>query len=204
MKSATAVTPAAHDAAELVGRVRGGDASAWRDLVDQYESLLRWLARGHRLHAEDIDDAVQLTWLRCLEHIDQLTHPDRLRAWLITICHRESARLATRGRREVPLNGFAVEQLIDQRAEEDDPFTEAVRREERDRLYSAIAALPQRQKALLIELLRREGQSHRELSRALDLPMGSLGPTRQRALARLRNDPRLTDLDERLADRRAV
>lgn len=195
MKSSTAVTSApADNAAELVGRIRSGDASAWRDLVDQYEPLLRWLARNHRLSAEDADDAVQLTWLRCLEHIDQLTHPNRLRAWLITICHRQSVRLATRRWREVPLDGPELERLIDQQAEEADLLVEAVRRDEHDLLYSAIAALPQRQRALVVGLLRQEGLSYLNLSHQINVPVGSLGPTRQRALTRLRNDPRLTDL----------
>ena len=103
MKSTTSVTfAAACSASELVSRMRSGDASAWRDLVEQYEPMLPWLARNHRLSAEDVNDAVQLTWLRCLEHIDQLSHPDSLRAWLATICRRESLRLATKGRREMP------------------------------------------------------------------------------------------------------
>jgi len=195
MKSPTAVTSApAGNAAELVGRIRDGDDSAWRELVDQYEPLLRWLARQHRLSAEDADDAVQLTWLRCLEHIDQLAHPDRLRAWLITICHRQSVRLATRRWREVPLDGPEMERLIDQQGEEADPFVEAVRRYEHGLLHSAIAALPQRQRALIVELLSREGLSYLDLSRHFNVPVGSLGPTRQRALTRLRNDSRLTDL----------
>lgn len=203
MKSATAVTPtAAYDAAELVGRTRSGDASAWRDLVNEYQPLLRRIARHHRLSAEDADDAVQLTWLRCVEHIDQITHPDRLRAWLIAICRRESVHLATRGRREVPFSGPEVERLADQRDGEDDPFDEAVRHDEHDRLYSAIGALPQRQRALLVELLRNEGQSYLNLSHHMNLPVGSLGPTRQRALTRLRNDPCLTDLSSENSGRR--
>ena len=203
MKSAAAVTPtAAYDAAELVGRTRRGDASAWRDLVNRYEPLLRRIARHHRLSAEDADDAVQLTWLRCVEHIDQITHPDRLRAWLTAICRRESIHLATRGRREVPLSGPQVVRLAERRAGEGDPLDEAVRHDEHDRLYSAIGALPQRQRALLVELLRNEGQSYRDLSRHLDLPVGSLGPTRQRALTRLRSDPRLTDLPSENSGRR--
>ena len=203
MRSATAVTPTgAYYAAELVGRTRGGDASAWRDLVNEYEPLLRRIARRHRLSAEDADDAVQLTWLRYVEHIDQITHPDRLRAWLIAICRRESVHLATRGKREVPFSGPEVERLADQRGGGGDPFDEAVRRDERDRLYSAIGALPQRQRALLAELLRHEGQSYLNLSHHLNLPVGSLGPTRQRALTRLRNDPRLTDLSPENSGRR--
>jgi RNA polymerase sigma factor (sigma-70 family) len=203
MQSATAITPSS---AELVGRMRTGDASAWRDLVDQYEPLLRWLARNHRLSAEDADDVVQLTWLRCVEHIGQLTHADRLRPWLITICRRESIRVAIKGRRDKLHSEPEVERLIDDRAAHDrageaDPCAEAVRRDEHDRLYAAIAALPQRQKDLLVELLRREGQSNRSLSHRLGIPVGSIGPTRQRALARLRNDPRLADLSSGNSDR---
>ena len=173
MKSATAVPPAAaYDAAELVGRTRSGDASAWRDLVNEYEPLLRRIARHHRLSAEDADDAVQLTWLRCIEHIDQITHPDRLRAWLVAICRRESIHLVARGRREVPLSGPQVERLADQRDGEGDPSDEAVRHDEHDRLYSAIGALPQRQRALLVEVLRNEGQSYLSLSRSPEPPGG--------------------------------
>jgi len=194
MKSSTITPSRADNPAELVGRIRKGDASAWRDLVDQYEPLIRWLARQYRLSAEDADDAVQLTWLRCLEHIDQLTQADRLRAWLTTICRRESLRLATKGQREVPLSESQMTHLIESRAQESDPCEEATRRDEHDRLYRAIAALPQRQRVVLVELLTREGQSYLDLSHRVGLPVGSVGPTRQRAFTRLRNDPRLADL----------
>lgn len=192
MKSETVIASArADNSAELVRRIQKGDASAWHDMVDKYEPLLLWLARQHRLSTEDAEDAVQLTWLRCTEHIDQLIHADRLRAWLTVICRRESIRLATKGRREVPLNESQMSRLIDDSAWEGDPCTETTRRDEHDRLRSAVAALPQRQRAVLVELLRQEGQSYLDLSRRVGLPVGSIGPTRQRALTRLRNDPRL-------------
>jgi RNA polymerase sigma factor (sigma-70 family) len=189
------ITPSrADNSAELVARVRKGDASAWRDLIDQYEPLLRRLARQYRLSAEDAEDAVQVTWLRCLENIGQLIDADRLAAWLTTICRRESLRLATRGRREVPLNESQMTHLIDNRAGESDPCEEAARHDEHDRLYRAIATLPQRQRVVLVELLTREGQSYLDLSHRVGLPVGSVGPTRQRAFTRLRNDPRLAEL----------
>lgn len=195
MKLEKVITPSrSGNSAELVGRIRKGDASAWHDLVDQYEPLLRRLARQYRLSAEDADDAVQITWLRCLEHIDQLVDADRLAAWLATICRRESLRLATKGQREVPLNESQVTHLIENRAGDSDPCEEAARRDEHDRLHRAIAALPQRQRVVLVELLTREGQSYLDLSHRVGLPVGSVGPTRQRAFTRLRNDPRLAEL----------
>ena len=66
---------------ELVAGIRAGDESAWRAVTEQYEPLLRWLARQCGLSAEDASDALQLTWLRCLEHIDQLHDADRLNGW---------------------------------------------------------------------------------------------------------------------------
>jgi RNA polymerase sigma factor (sigma-70 family) len=185
---------AADDSAELVGRIRNGDSSAWCELVDHYEPLLRRLARQYRLSGQDMDDAIQLTWLRCLEHIDQITHADRLRGWLATVCRRESLRLATKGRREIALGEQSVTRLVDDGQEERDPGAEMARRDAHDRLSRAIRALPQKQQLVLTELLKEESRSYLDLSRRLGLPMGSIGPTRQRAIARLRQDPRLAEL----------
>jgi RNA polymerase sigma factor (sigma-70 family) len=179
---------------EFVERVRAGDDFAWRELIDQYEPLLRQIARQYRLSSQETDDVVQITWQRCLEHIDQLAHADRLRGWLATICRRECLRLATKGRREVPLGEVTVTLIIDSKQEEQDPSSEAARRDDNARLNRAIAALPDRQRSVLLELLEREDYSYLDISRRLGLPVGSLGPTWQRALTRLRRDPELADL----------
>jgi RNA polymerase sigma factor (sigma-70 family) len=176
---------------ELVAGIRAGDESAWRAMRDRYEPLLRWLARQCGLSAEDAGDAVQLTWLRCLEHIHQLSDADRLSGWLATICRRECIRLATKGRWEVPFSTPDMAQLIADRHEESDPCAEVALRDQCTRLHLAIMALPERQRALLVELLGREDQSYLDLSRRLGIPVGSIGPTRQRAVSRLRLDPRL-------------
>jgi RNA polymerase sigma factor (sigma-70 family) len=202
MKSETAAKSAsAHSPGELVAGIRAGDESAWRAVTEQYEPLLRWLARRCGLSAEDAGDAVQLTWLRCLEHIDQLTDADRLNGWLVTICRRECIRLATRARREVLLSEPDMVRLIDDRHEEDDPCTQAAVRDQCNRLYHAITALPGQQRVILVELLKREDQSYLDLSRRLGLPVGSIGPTRQRAVTRLRLDPRIADLSSQHPDR---
>jgi RNA polymerase sigma factor (sigma-70 family) len=182
------------NSAEFVERIRVRDALAWREMVDQYEPTLRRIARQYRLSAQDTDDAVQITWLRCVEHIDQLTQPDRLPSWLATICRRECLRLATRERQEVLIGESAVTRLIDSRQEEHDPSTEAAQRDDNARLNRAIAALPDRQRTVLLEVLGREDYSYLDISRRLGLPVGSIGPTWQRAVIRLRRDPELTDL----------
>ena len=192
MKSETAVKYApAFSPAEVVARIRAGDESAWRAMTKRYEPLLRWHARQCGLSAEDASDAIQLTWLRCLEHLDQLTDADKLNGWLSTTCRRECIRLATKARREVPLSAPDMASLIDDGREEGDPCAEVTRKDEYHRLSRAITALPERERLLLIELLGQERRSYLELSRRLSLPVGSIGPTRRRALMRLRQDPQL-------------
>ena len=201
MKSEAAAESAlARKSAELVSRIQAGDESVWRDMVERYESLLRWIARQCRLSPEEVDDAVQLTWLRCLEHIDQLTDPDRLSGWLAAICRRECIRLATKGRREVPLSGPNLARLIDDGRGDSDPCVKVEARDQHNRLYDAISALPERQKKVVVELLRQEGESYLALSERLGLPVGSIGPTRQRAVTRLRLDPRLAGLSSGISD----
>jgi RNA polymerase sigma factor (sigma-70 family) len=200
MRSYTAGSAPTLTPGELVAGIRARDESAWRAMTARYEPLLRWLARRCGLSATDAEDAVQLTWLRCLEHIDQLTDADRLNGWLAIICRRECVRLATNLRREVPLSAPDMVRLIDDRREECDPCAEAALRDQYDRLYHAIMALPERQRVILVELLKREDHSYLELSRRLGLPVGSIGPTRQRAITRLRLDPRIADVSSGYSD----
>jgi len=198
---AVTVSTPAHDSEELVDRIRARDESAWRDLSDRYEPLLRWLARQHGLSADDAADVIQLTWLRCLEHIDQLAHKEKLGSWLATICRRECMRLATSGRREIPLSEPDMVPLMTGQGGECDPCAEVLRGDERHRLYTAIMALPERQRMVVVEVLKREDRSYLDLSQRLGLPVGSIGPTRQRALTRLRRDPRLAGLSSATGDR---
>jgi RNA polymerase sigma factor (sigma-70 family) len=196
----TAQSASTYSSEELVAGIRAGDDWAWRAMTGQYQPLLRWLARRCGLSAEDGDDAVQFTWLRCLEHIDQLTDADRLNGWLVTICRRECVRLATKARREVLLSEPDMARLIDDRYAERDPCTETVLRDQYDRLQRAVMALPGRQRVILVEVLRRGDESYLDLSRRLDLPVGSIGPTRRRAVTRLLLDPRIADVSAQYSD----
>ena len=54
----------------------------------------------------------------------------------------------------------------------------------------ALDRLPRRQRRLLSLLFADAPPSYEEISRTLDMPLGSLGPTRARGLARLRGDQR--------------
>jgi RNA polymerase sigma factor (sigma-70 family) len=178
---------------ELVRRALGGDARAWETIVERHQSLLWWTARQFRLGTDDAADAVQLTWLRCLEHLHQLTDEGALGGWLVTICRRECYRLVARRHGEVLLGEMGEQQVATgwDVGGTPDPCDVVVRQDERARLRQAIDQLPSRPRAVLTALLTHEDAGYAEVARRLGVPIGSLGPTRNRALARLRADPLL-------------
>ena len=179
------------EVAELVQAAAAGDQFAWNTLVDRFSGLLWATARAHRLSAVDSAEIVQTTWLRLVEHLDRIREPERVGAWLATTARRESLRLIRRGSRE-----FAASGVADLDGRSDAPVGGALLAAERDdALWQAFAALSERCQALLRLLMAERPPSYEEVSGALGMPIGAIGPTRQRCLDRLRRDPRVAELE---------
>jgi RNA polymerase sigma factor (sigma-70 family) len=167
----------------LLSAASGGDQGAWDVLVAQYNSLLWSIARGYRLDTADAADAVQTTWLRLVEHIDRIADPDRLVGWLATTVRRECLSHLRRSGRERP---GAEEHLVNA-ADAAEPLDAALLADERDAaLWRAVDAMSERCRRLLRVLMASPPPSYTAVSAALDMPIGSIGPARQRCLAQLR------------------
>lgn len=176
--------------ARLVRAAAEGDQDSWNALVDRFSGLLWATARAHRLSAADSAEVVQTTWLRLVEHLDRIREPERLGAWLATTARHEALRLIRRGARE-----FAASDLDDLDQRLDEPAAGAILLAERDvTLWRAFASLSERCQALLRLLIADVPPSYDEVSQALAIPVGAIGPTRQRCLERLRSDARLAGL----------
>ena len=168
----------------LVTACVAGDQQAWHTLVEQFSPLVWTIARSHRLSPDDCQDVYQLTWMRAVQHLHKLHTPDRLAAWLTTTARRECLRQLELSRRHVPVGDKA---LLDAPGPHADPPDDAViRRERNSEVLTAFRKLPARDQALLGVLMADPAPSYDEASRILGVPIGSIGPTRQRALARLR------------------
>src|SRR3954447_56720 len=89
--------------ATVVHHANQRDRAAWAVLVDLFAGLLRSVARRHRLSPYDVDDVMQETWLRRLEHGDRIREPARIAGWLETVARRESLDALRDGRGEVPI-----------------------------------------------------------------------------------------------------
>jgi RNA polymerase sigma factor (sigma-70 family) len=175
---------ASGDVAQLVGRAADGDQGAWNALVEQYGAMVWAIARGHRLSGADAADVVQTTWLRLVESLHRIDDPVRVGAWLATTARRESLAAIRRAARLVPYGDDLP-----------DPPSEAAHADERliaelDAMLvrEALARLGPRDRALLRMLAAEPAPSYEEIGAALGMAVGSIGPTRARALARLRDE----------------
>ena len=169
------------DTDDLVARVRAGDQAAWVALTERFTNLLWSVARGMHMSSEDAADAVQTTWLRLVERLDDIREPAKVGSWLATAVRRECLAIIRR-RRTVGLpDGW------DAAAESTDPLDAGLLRDERDaELWRAMHNLPARCGNLLRVLITDPPPSYADVAEVLGIPVGSIGPTRRRCLELLR------------------
>ena len=172
------------DLAGLVRAAAGGDQRAWELLVERFNGLVWSVARAHGLSRADAADVSQTAWLRLVEHLHRLRDPERVGTWLASTARHEALRILRRDRRQVPVGDDADLEGPGPAAES--PEAWALAAERSDLLWRAFAALPQRCQQLLRVLMADPPPSYQQVAVALDMPIGSIGPTRGRCLDRLR------------------
>lgn len=180
------------EASDLVTAALRGDKASWEALVYRYSGLIWSVARGYRLSPADSADVFQTTWLRLVEHLGRISDPGQVGAWLATTARHEALRIARGVTRTVPADDATLVAL----GHVDDHSPERVALEaEQVRLDAARAAdlwrafgeLSARCRELLRLLVASPPPSYLEVAAALDMPVGSIGPTRARCLRRLRD-----------------
>jgi RNA polymerase sigma factor (sigma-70 family) len=174
------------DLHSVIRAASSGDEWAWQTIVDRFGAAVRGVARAIVRNPADTEDVVQTTWLRLMSHLDRLNQPAALGAWLCITARREALRVLRGRAREHPADAL---ELSDSRLPS--PEHELLQAERTIALQRALETLPTRHRALLRMLLRDPVPSYEEISAALDMPVGSIGPTRGRCLARLRGHERL-------------
>jgi RNA polymerase sigma factor (sigma-70 family) len=168
--------------AALVEAARGGEQAAWNELVDRLGRIVWSITRAYRLDPQDGQDVAQIAWMRLAEHIDRLSDPGSVKTWLATTTKRECiAMLRQRARvQPVDVDVLAAQMLSP-------PADGHVFASERDRLvWSAFERLSERCQRLLQLVVTDKDGGYLEIGALLDMPVGSIGPTRERCLARLR------------------
>jgi RNA polymerase sigma factor (sigma-70 family) len=169
------------DLGVVVAEARSGSSAAWEVLVDRFGRLVASTARRCRLSDADVAEVCQTTWLRLVENLDRIEQPGRLGAWLATTSRRESLRIATR--KAV----VASTEEMDPPDDQNDPPDVALLREEQvQAIRVAAERLSPKYRELLGLLMGDDDLPYKDIAEQLNMPIGSIGPTRGRCLEQLR------------------
>jgi RNA polymerase sigma factor (sigma-70 family) len=142
------------------------------------------VARSYRLTAADAADVSQTTWLRLVQHLDRIEQPERVGAWLAITARHEALRVARQSSRQISVGDDITTDVM---AHEGPSNDAALLADERAKeLWALVTRLPERCQLILRLLTADPPLSYRDLGEALDMPIGSIGPTRARCLEHLR------------------
>jgi len=168
----------------LVTRAAEGDPVAWDEIVDRYAPLVWSICHRFQLSDQDIEDVAQNVWLVLAAQCGRLRDPAALPGWLATTTRRECLRAVTAAQKSGRARMKLDESL---KFAEDAAIEEAILAAERNAAQrAAFDELPARCQQLLAMLMADPPYSYAEISAALNIPVGSIGPQRARCLERLR------------------
>ncbi len=183
----------------LVARASGafaayqsGDRFAFDTLVEVVTPLMWRTTRGAGLDPTTCEDVIQGVWLSLLRSADAVRDPQTIVKWVLTTTRREAWRISRRTRSDqqqsVAVFGVDSEELMDLPAAREPGPEEQVIEDDRQRmLWGHVQELPERCRQLLGVIAYADKPDYAALAEALGMPVGSIGPTRGRCLAKLRD-----------------
>ena len=186
-----AADPAAHAASDatLVQACRDGEPGAWERLVLRFERLIYTVPRRAGLGADDAADVFQTVFMRLHERLHALSQPERVQAWLVTTARRETLHLIQQRRRTVSIDAGADDGHEAIEPADPDPLPEELLEslQLQHRARFALQRLAEPCRSLLALLYGPDdAPPYSEVAKRLGMAIGSIGPTRARCLARLR------------------
>jgi RNA polymerase sigma factor (sigma-70 family) len=175
---------ALYDAAtDAFRRWRAGDESALDELVRMMSPVLWHVVRATGLDREAAEDVVQNTWLTLVRSADSVRDAQAITRWLCTAARREAWRVSKSASRTRPVE----DEVLDARMPvQISPESEVVSDDENAQLWRALARLPERCQKLLRIVAWEPRPDYSSVAEGLDMPIGSIGPTRRRCLDKLR------------------
>ena len=187
--------------AELVGRLRDGDEAAFALVLDQWSPGMLRLARSFVSTPDSAAEVVQDTWLAVFQALDRFEGRSSLRTWVYRILVNTAKRRAARERRNVPMSSLGLAGDAGPTVDPDrfqgpdepypghwrglpapwpdlasSPEQRTLDAELQARLESALAGLPERQRAV-ITLRDVQGRPAEEVCAILEI-----SPANQRVL----------------------
>lgn len=182
--------------AEIARLCAEGNEKAWAVLVRRYRRLVFTVPYRAGLDTDTAEEIFQSTFAKLATKIRSLKDPGRVRAWVVTTARRLTID-AIRARQASRTDGDAEDALLNV-ADPQALTSEVLEQIETQHLVrQALARLGGPCRRLLTALFyRTEGPlSYETIAAELQIPVGSIGPTRSRCLQKLMKEYQALDLE---------
>lgn len=173
--------------AVLVRKAQQGDMDAFEGLVRKYQQRVYALCRRLTGAHQSADDLAQETFIKAYFALARFDAEWPLYPWLRRIALNTGLNYLKSRRRERPLDEAALgPRRMPFSPPADGPEERLERAEFEERFERAVASLPSDQRSVFV-LRFHEGLSYDEISRALDVPVGTVMSRLNRARQRLKD-----------------
>jgi RNA polymerase sigma factor (sigma-70 family) len=174
-------------AGDAVVAYREGDLRAFDALVGDLTPLMWHTARSQGADRQQAEEVVQSVWLALIRDLAAIRDPKATLQWVLVTTRRAAWRAVQRARDEsarTTTDERVMDWLLAPASEQPSAVVE---RDGRDRvLWRHVSALSERCRQLLRLVSLVDRPDYTAVSAALGMPVGSIGPTRGRCLAKLR------------------
>ncbi len=162
---------------------RHGEQGALDDLVRTLTPVLWHVVRAYGLDRDSADDVVQTTWLTLVRNGDSVRDERAVLRWLTTVARREAWRVSQSSRRTQTGADEVLEAVLPTTPSAE---AEVVVDDQQRLLWALVGQLSERCQRLLRVVAFCEHPDYAGFSASTGMPIGSIGPTRARCLAKLR------------------
>lgn len=166
---------------------QAGDRAAFDGLVEMVTPLLWHTARSQGLSHVAAEDALQTVWLSLLNSAGSVRDPQTIVKFLLTSTRREAWRVLKKERTAAQRNVATIDEVEHVATAEDAAPDAVVLRDRRQQvLWGHVSRLSPKCRELLRVIAFADRPDYGLIAETLGMPVGSIGPTRGRCLAKLR------------------
>jgi len=176
----------AGDIESLIRKAIGGCDHSWNALVTEYQPLVTSITRRYRLSHADAQDVSQAVWLKLFENLHRIRQPACLPGWIDVTARRQALKTLTHASRCIPVTWIESLRSKSPAILEEDLDHRLIRAEDARAIRNGLEELTPDQREFLRLTVAEPTLTYKDLAIYLNLPTGSIGPSRARHIRKLR------------------
>ncbi len=164
---------------DLVLRVRSGDGSAYRPLVERYQTRIHAMVFGVVREAEEARDLTQNAFIKAYQNLASFRVESSFYTWLYRIAMNLAIDSTRKNRRrrttsyDEAVASRDEDGMILEAHQSESPQRALQRKELHEQIYGALGELSEDQREVIL-LREVEGLSYKEISEAMGIPEGTV------------------------------